>query len=206
MSTSKAHRLLAAGVGAVIAGALVAGCSSSTKTASTSGPTAGTTTAAAGPTTVADSTVSPSSGGAASSDASAEPAKSFAAGSGKGSKFCSELETIDEQQSNLDPGGDTPADVKKSLQEIESLKGPLVGSAPSEIKGDLTTMFDYISKLDGVLSKAGYDWTKINPADLASFEGDAQQFETAAENVDNYAAQACGIDTGDSDSAASPSS
>jgi hypothetical protein len=67
-------------------------------------------------------------------------------------------------------------------------------------------MFDYISKLDGVLSKAGYDWTKINAADLASFEGDAQQFETAAENVDNYAAQACGIDTGDSDSAASPSS
>jgi hypothetical protein len=206
VSTSKAHRLLAAGVGAVIAGALVAGCSSSNKTASTSGPTGVATTAAGGSSAVAGSTVTPSDDGAASGNASAEPTKSFAAGSGKGSKFCSQLETIDEQQSKLDPGGDTPADVKKSIQEIESLKGPLVGSAPSEIKGDLTTMFDYISKLDDVLSKAGYDWTKINPADLASFEGNAQQFETAAENVDNYAAQACGIDTGDSDDGASPSS
>jgi hypothetical protein len=136
----------------------------------------------------------------------AAPAKSFAAGSGKGTKFCEELETINDQESKLDPGDDTPADVKKSIQEVMSLKGPLVRSAPSEIKGDLATMFDYISQLDSALSKAGYDWTKINPADLAAFTGDAQKFEAAAENVDNYTTQACGIDTDDSDDSSSPSS
>jgi hypothetical protein len=195
---------LVAAIGSFTAGALIVGCSSSSNTAAPAGATPTGTTASN--TTSTPPTATPAGGASATTPPSAEPTKSFAAGSGKGSKFCTQLETIDAQQSKLDPGGDTPADGKKSIQEIESLKGPLVGAAPSDIKGDLSTMFDYISKLDGALSKAGYDWTKINPADLASFEGDAQKFETAAANVDNYAAQACGIDTGSSDDAASPSS
>ena len=148
-------------------------------------------------------TGSPAAGGSASDNASAEATKSFAAGSGKGSKFCNELGVIAAQEAKLDPSSDTPADTKKAFDEIKSLKGPLEGSAPSSIKGDLSTMFDYIAQLDGVLAKAGYDWTKINPTDLATFEADSQKFETASQNVDNYVSQACGIDTGDD---ASPSS
>jgi hypothetical protein len=196
------HRLLVAGVGAFTAGALIAGCSSSTKTASTGGPTGNSTSSSAG-SGAGSSTGSPAAGGSASDNASAEATKSFAAGSGKGSKFCNELGVIAAQEAKLDPSSDTPADTKKAFDEIKSLKGPLEGSAPSSIKGDLSTMFDYIAQLDGVLAKAGYDWTKINPTDLATFEADSQKFETASQNVDNYVSQACGIDTGDD---ASPSS
>lgn len=189
MSTPTAHRLLIAGVGALTAGALVAGCSSSNKTAASSGPTGASTTSSSSTTPAAGATT-------ASTSPSAEATKSFAAGSGKGSKFCNELGVIAAQQAKLGPGADTPADTKKTFDEIKGLKGALVGSAPASIKGDLSTMFDYILQLDGVLSKAGYDWTKINPTDLATFEADAQKFETASQNVDNYVTQACGIDTG----------
>lgn len=190
MSTPKPHRLLVTGVGAFTAVALIAGCSSSKKTASTGGATGNSTSS------TSSSASSPAAGGSASANASAEATKTFAAGSGKGSKFCNELGIIAAQQAKLGPGGDTPADTKKTFDEIKSLKGALVGSAPSSIKGDLSTMFDYIGQLDGVLSKAGYDWTKINPTDLATSEADAQKFETASQNVDNYVTQACGIDTG----------
>ncbi len=201
MSTSKAHRLLIAGVGALTAGALVAGCSSSNKTAA-GGGTTGNATTSSSPTGSAVADLS----APASTDASPSATKSFASGSGKGSKFCNELGSIAAAQAKLGPSGDTPSDLKQSLAKLETLKGALVGSAPSSIKGDLSTMFDYITKLDGLLSKAGYDWTKVNPADLAGFEADAQKFETASQNVDNYVTQACGIDTGGgSDTGASPS-
>lgn len=190
MSTPRAHRLLVAGVGAFTAVALIAGCSSSKKTASTGGTTGNSTSS------TASSAASPAAGGSATSNPSPQATKTFASGSGKGSKFCNELGVIAAQQAKLGPGGDTPADTKKTFDEIKSLKGALVGSAPSSIKGDLSTMFDYIMQLDGVLAKAGYDWTKINPADMATFEADAQKFETASQNVDNYITQACGIDTG----------
>ncbi len=195
MSTPKAHRLLVAGVGALTAAVMLVGCSSSKKTASNTGTTEN---SASGATSSASSSSanSPAADGGASANPSAGPTKSFAAGSGKGSKFCNELGVIAAQQAKLDPSDDTPADTKKAIDEIKSLKGPLVGSAPSSIKGDLNTMFDYISQLDGVLAKAGYDWTKITPTDLAAFETDAQKFETASQNVDNYVTQACGIDMG----------
>lgn len=191
MSTPKAHRFIAAGVGVLTAAAMIAGCSSSKKTASTGGTTGNATSSS-----TSRSASSPAAGGGASGNPSPVATKTFASGSGKGSKFCNELGLIAAQQAKLGPGGDTPADTKKTFDEIKSLKGALVGSAPSSIKGDLTTLFDYITQLDTVLAKAGYDWTKINPTDMATFEADSQKFETASQNVDNYVTQACGIDTG----------
>jgi hypothetical protein len=192
VSTPKPHRLLVAGVGALTAAAMIAGCSSSKKAASADGLT-GTSTSGASSAGASGAAGSLAAGGGASGGPSAEATKSFSAGSGKGSKFCNELGVIAAQEAKLSPTDDTPADTKKAFDEIKSLKAPLEGSAPSSIKADLGTMFDYISKLDGVLAKAGYDYSKINPTDLASFETDAQNFETASQNVDSYVTQACGI-------------
>lgn len=190
MSTPKAHRLLVAGVGAFTAAAMIAGCSSSKKTASTGGTTGNSTSSSA-----SSSTSSPAAGGGASGNPSAVATETFASGSGKGSKFCNELGVIAAQEAKLGPNGSN-TDLKTSFKQIESLKGSLELSAPAAIKGDLTTLFDYITQFDGIMSKAGYDYTKVNPADLATLAATSQKLEAASQNVDNYVTQACGIDTG----------
>ena len=193
MITTRLHRLTVAGAAVLLTGAALAGCSNSKKP-----------TAAAGSTTSAAATGSVSSAAATSSPASAssEAAQTFAAGSGKGSKFCNQLGIIAAQEAKLGPNGSN-TDLQTSFKEIESLKGPLESSAPAAIKADLSTLFDYVTQLDGIMSKAGYDYTKVNPTDLATLEADSQKFQTAAQNVDNYVTQACGIDTGGGTGAAS---
>jgi hypothetical protein len=67
-------------------------------------------------------------------------------------------------------------------------------------------LFDYVQQVDAILSKAGFDYTKVSPSDLATLEANSQKFQAAAQNVDNYVSQACGIDVGGGASASASSS
>ncbi len=165
-------RAVGLGLSAVTALVLATGCSSSKSNNASTGGTTSPVASTTGSTPSSAASVSPPS-------ASASATKSFAAGSGKGSKFCNELGVIAAQSAKLGPTGSSPADIKKRFDELKSLKGPLLSSAPSSIKGDLTTLFSYIPQVDGILAKAGYDYSKLDATAMAGLEGSAPQFETA---------------------------
>lgn len=183
MSTNHPRRRAAVGATAAIAGLLLAGCGSNATAKSGAAPTTG------GGTTSATQ----QSSGASSSASSKQSTTAKATGSG--GKFCSQLEAIGAAEAKAHPGDGTDAtDFKQAAQEYESIKGPLLKSAPGEIKPDLATLFDYLDQIYGAMGKAGYDWTKVDPATLATMAGDAQKVEAAGEHITAYVRDNCGID------------
>jgi len=193
VSTKRVHRLFVAGVTAVAIGTLAVGCNSNSPKSTAAGSTAtASASASATDTAAASATAAPTS-----SAPSAKP------GSGKGSSFCKELEQLAAYSNSIgDDATDTPDQMKKTVELYNGVKSSLEKSAPAEIKPDLTTLFNYLDQFYGALAKANYDFSKIDPAALATLTANASQLEAAGNHVTDYVQTACGINL----DSASPSS
>jgi hypothetical protein len=126
------------------------------------------------------------------------PTKVVATGGGK---FCQEAAAVSNAGLSAAATGTTPDAVKAQIAQFKVEEKLVLSSAPNAIKGDLTTLFAGVDKLYDALVAANYDYTKLDPTTLTSF--DTPAFEAASDHVDAYLKTTCGIDTGD-DSSDSP--
>jgi hypothetical protein len=67
-----------------------------------------------------------------------------------------------------------------------------LGLAPSEIKKDVALLVGVSDKMYAALAKAGYDYSKLTPADMAAFS--TPQVAAAEEHLTAYIKGTCGID------------
>jgi hypothetical protein len=201
--STRFHRVGATGIAALTVVALVSGCNSSkssssaaaTTSAAAAAPSAAAgTSAAAAPSTSA--AAAPSTAAAAVPSAAlpsaATPTKVVATGGGK---FCQEAAAVSNAGLSAASQGITPADVKAQVAQYKAEEKVVLATAPGSIKPDMQTLFAGVDKLYAALVAANYDYTKLDPTTLTSF--DTPAFEAASNRVDAYLKNTCGIDTGD---------
>jgi hypothetical protein len=214
VSSTRFHRVGATGIAALTVVALVSGCNSSkssSSAAATSSTKAAASTAAA---PAAAASTAPSAAAAApSSAAAAVPSGSAAVESAiaaavasdaatqkpivatGGGKFCKEAAAVSNAGLSAAASGTTPDAVKAQIAQFKVEEKTVLASAPGAIKGDLVILFGGVDKLYSALVAANYDYTKVDPTTLTSF--DTPAFEAASDKVDAYLKTTCGIDTGD---------
>jgi hypothetical protein len=170
-------RSAGAAVGALlIAGAVLAGCGGSSKSASGAGTAAANKSA----TSAASSAAAPSSSASKVSGNS-------------NSSFCVEAAAEQAQEDkNADAfTGDSPADLQKFEEQGQAELKLFVAKAPSQIKGAVQTIAATNDKLAAALKAANYDVTKLDSSFTQTI--DTPEFEAAVTAVDNYLEQVCGI-------------
>ena len=109
--------------------------------------------------------------------------------SGSGSSNYCTLARQVESSSKLQAG----TDLKSTFANFDSLAGRFLSVVPSAIKSDAQTLVDAEKHLEQVLKAANYDFTKVNQADLQSFQD--PKVTAAAAHIAAYDQQVCGITT-----------
>lgn len=92
---------------------------------------------------------------------------------------------------------DDPAAAKAAFQKAVGLAAQAAAAAPAEIKADLASMTDGIKKMNDILSKNGYDLTKVSDADkeaVSKMQNDPAM-KAANERVKAYDAKNCSSTT-----------
>jgi len=179
-----------------LAALLVAGCGGDNKGAVTA-----TSSSGAPATTAASSAGASTTDSGSSSGSTTTP--SFEGNSNN--DFCQTARSLE----GSDVAGvlsGTDGDLKTTLQELKSALDKLKGSAPSEIKDDVSTLASAFEKLDSFYANYNYDQAQVIAAaqkdpsilqEATSFATDAE-FQAAAGRVSAYGAQVCGIEAEDS--------
>ena len=103
-------------------------------------------------------------------------------------KYCQLAKDVEKNGTTQDT-----TNIKASFTEFDKVANEFLSAAPSAIKSDAQTLVDGVRKYEDVLKKANFDFTKVNPADVQSF--DDPKFQQAAARVEAYDAQVCGVGT-----------
>jgi hypothetical protein len=85
-----------------------------------------------------------------------------------------------------------PDDTKALIEVARSDAHQALNIAPSEIKKDVALLVGVSDKMYDALAKAGYDYSKLTPADMAVFS--TPQVTAAEEHLTAYIKGTCGID------------
>ena len=83
-------------------------------------------------------------------------------------------------------------DTKARIEVARSDAHQALNIAPAEIKKDVALLVDVSDKMYSALAKAGYDYSKLTPADMAAFS--TPQVAAAEEHLTGYIKGTCGID------------
>ena len=119
---------------------------------------------------------------------------------GKGSsKICSDAVKFSKDFAGIGTsltGASNPDQAKQLFTQLNDALDKLVADAPKEIKADVQTVADAFKKLNDVMAKFNYDFTKIATDPSAAQE--LSQFATggveqAGQRVTAYFAQVCGV-------------
>jgi hypothetical protein len=129
-----------------------------------------------------------SAGSAAAADSAAAVAPVKATGGGS---FC-KLYAASVNSATQHTSGTAPEDTKALIEVARSDAHQALNIAPSEIKKDVALLVDVSDKMYAALAKAGYDYSKLTPADMAAFS--APQVAAAEEHLTAYIKGTCGID------------
>ncbi len=129
-------------------------------------------------------------------DATAEEAtaeeSSSSSSSSSGGQWCGRAVTMDETMEDLDITEGLGA-----MSQVRDAMQALLSDAPNEIKGDVAITLEGLDLLVGAIEDAGGD---IFDADLSVLEElDEAKYEDAANNIERYLEETCGIDVSDSD-------
>jgi hypothetical protein len=131
-------------------------------------------------------------GAPTSADESTPTTASGDAGGSGGGSFCDMARTLDE----TDILSDAAMPTKEMFEAAASAMQQAIAAAPSEIKGDLTTLGDAFVGLQALLEK--YDYNFLNPDFLTAMEDlDTSEMEAAGARVDAYLESECGIKASD---------
>ncbi|HEC08871.1 MAG TPA: hypothetical protein ENI86_04770 [Acidimicrobiales bacterium] len=122
-------------------------------------------------------------------------------GSASGADFCTQSREINDLTDEID-AADLSFDqqFKRLFDEVMPRMEQAAKSAPDEIKSDINTILSGMKDLKKELESVDYDITKLDPAVL-----DQPAMDQASDNIDEYMANVCGIDTGSSDGSGSGS-
>ncbi|MDQ1493961.1 MAG: hypothetical protein QOG69_444 [Actinomycetota bacterium] len=123
---------------------------------------------------------------AADSAAAAAPVKATGGGS-----FC-KLYAASVNSATQHTAAPAPEDTKARIEAASSDAHMALGLAPSEIKKDVALLVGVSDKMYAALAKAGYDYSKLTPADMAAFS--TPQVAAAEEHLTAYIKGTCGID------------
>jgi hypothetical protein len=137
-------------------------------------------------------------GGSASSDTSASASESSA--DAAGSEFCTEAAAIQERIGSTLTEQSDPAALPQALQqaaaEIRAVE------APPEIADDWNALADGVEQIAAAFASVDFN----DPNAVATFQQQVGELQTelasASTNVENYLREECGIDAGNSESAA----
>jgi hypothetical protein len=110
------------------------------------------------------------------------------------SKFCDQARNLNDQ-TKLNPSGD----LKTAFAHFDELANQVLSSAPSAIKGDMSTLVEGLRTLKNALAAANYDYSKMDPNAIKSLQD--PKFQASSQRVEAYLTQVCGIKTGSSSSA-----
>jgi hypothetical protein len=162
------------------AGTVLAACGSSSKGTSTSAP--------AGTLSTAPST------------SSSSPASSKSSDSGKanlgGGSFCDKARTASaDVESAASKLTESPDQLKTFEEKAQSELSSLADSAPSDIKGAVSTLAGAENQLLNTLKAANYDFTKIDTSALTAFN--TPQVTAAVQQIDTYLVTKCGLSPSD---------
>ncbi len=110
-----------------------------------------------------------------------------------GGRLCSQLATYINSASSLG-ASPTPAQVKASFQQAETVGQEALGEAPSSIKADLQIVLDATKQYVAALAKVNYNLASVPAATSNSTLGTPQVI-AADKVVDTYVQNTCGIST-----------
>jgi hypothetical protein len=117
---------------------------------------------------------------------------SSSSSSSSGGVWCGRAATMDETMENLDITAGLGA-----IGQVRDAMQALLSDAPNEIKGDVAISLEGLDLIVGAIEDAGGD---IFDADLSVLEElDEAKFENAADNIESYLAEVCGLDLSESD-------
>ena len=115
---------------------------------------------------------------AADSAAAAAPVKATGGGS-----FC-KLYAASVNSATRDAAAAAAEDTKARIEVARSDAHKALNIAPAEIKKDVALLVDVSDKMYSALAKAGYDYSKLTPADMAAFS--TPQVAAAEEHLTAY--------------------
>ena len=110
-----------------------------------------------------------------------------------GGNFCKDVATA-LNNSAAASAPTTPAKAKAQVEQGLAEFSILAHEAPSTIKADVAVLANAITVLYQAVAKAGYDFTKVDQADLTAMS--SAKVTAASDKVDAYVKDTCGIDTG----------
>jgi hypothetical protein len=164
------HSQLAQAVGIALIAVMATACG---------GAKAKVAAAGAGDATAADSSAVGSAAGVA-------PVKATGGGS-----FC-KLYAASVNSATRDAAAAAPEDTKARIEVARSDAHEALNIAPAEIKKDVALLIDVSDKMYSALAKAGYDYSKLTPADMTAFS--TPEVTAAEEHLTAYIKGTCGID------------
>ena len=87
---------------------------------------------------------------------------------------------------------DAPEDAKARIKVAIADAHQALDIAPSEIKKDVALLVGVSDKMYAAVAKAGYDYSKLTPADMSAFS--TSDVTAAEEHLTTYIKGTCGID------------
>ena len=87
---------------------------------------------------------------------------------------------------------DAPEDAKARIKVASADAHQALDIAPSEIKKDVALLVGLSDKMYAAVAKAGYDYSKLTPADMSAFS--TPDVAAAEEHLTAYIKGTCGID------------
>lgn len=148
------------------------------------------------------SSSSSSSSGSSSSGGSSSPAVSVGGGSTSsgsisgGSGFCGDakgkLQGLQVQLAQIATSGSQKDQLKKELQTWQSYAQSAEADAPSEIKGDIAVIADFIKHVSDGYAQAGYDPMKAIAVVGPYIQQNQAKLQAASNHVQAWAQANCG--------------
>jgi len=117
--------------------------------------------------------------------------------SANGSAYCTLLTAYDKKQNAANKALETPGAAKAAMEAaFKNLKPEeqlVLGVAPSTLQSSYRLVFKDINLLYAELAKANYNFEKLPPSQIASFEALAKSMSGAANKITAYNKNVCGV-------------
>jgi hypothetical protein len=102
--------------------------------------------------------------------------------------WCPAERTLETRLRSLDPRS-SPSELRDSVAAARAAMGPVVQTAPDEIRGDLRVVTDTYNQLFAALDQAGYDASKVSIATVQAIS--PSDLKSAGDRLTAYVAGHC---------------
>jgi hypothetical protein len=90
----------------------------------------------------------------------------------------------------------TPTSLEASYAKLKTEETFIVANTPGQLKPDFVLLFSYVNKFISVMASVKYNYLKLTPTELKSFEtADTKQVTAAEKAINLYLTNTCHIKT-----------